>query len=276
MHCVVVPSTALWYHYLDAGIENLGRCALADHRIQTTFRIDPDLLKKFRHELLDSDMKMTPVIEKLIRQWLSGHKYEREQISFPSEPHSLPPTKGLHAEATRAQARDSAVRPATEGQPETSPRTYQPPVASANEPHNGAGSQSLNSKEAPASEQESETTPRATRPEATPVKTRHSETSSRAPDSAYSAATDRQPKSTPQTVQPPVTSDNEPQSELTREMAYLWDTFLDRVKSRVSINTFTTWFQPTRLNRAEGETLFIQIPSAVFRQVLTRTYGDIV
>src|SRR3989454_8960212 len=61
-----------------------------------------------------------------------------------------------------------------------------------------------------------------------------------------------------------------------REAVNSWDKFLDRVKSRVSINTFTTWFQPTRLNRAEGETLFIQIPSAVFRQVLTRTYGDIV
>src|SRR5258708_15771276 len=61
-----------------------------------------------------------------------------------------------------------------------------------------------------------------------------------------------------------------------REAVNSWDKFLDRVKSRVSINTFTTWFQPTRLNRAEGDTLFIQIPSAVFRQVLTRTYGDIV
>src|SRR6202140_1514961 len=61
-----------------------------------------------------------------------------------------------------------------------------------------------------------------------------------------------------------------------REALNSWDKFLDRVKSRVSINPFTTWFQPTRLNRAEGDTLFIQIPSAVFRQVLTRTYGDIV
>jgi chromosomal replication initiator protein len=55
-----------------------------------------------------------------------------------------------------------------------------------------------------------------------------------------------------------------------------WDRFLERVKSRVSINTYTTWFQPTRLNRAEGENLFVQIPSTVFRQVLTRTYGEIV
>jgi chromosomal replication initiator protein len=61
-----------------------------------------------------------------------------------------------------------------------------------------------------------------------------------------------------------------------RETVNSWDKFLERVKSRVSINTFTTWFQPTRLNRAEGDTLYVQIPSAVFRQVLTRTYGEIV
>jgi chromosomal replication initiator protein len=61
-----------------------------------------------------------------------------------------------------------------------------------------------------------------------------------------------------------------------QESVNSWDKFLERVKSRVSINTFTTWFQPTRLHRADGETLFVQIPSAVFRQVLTRTYGEIV
>src|ERR1700752_196914 len=61
-----------------------------------------------------------------------------------------------------------------------------------------------------------------------------------------------------------------------KEVQNLWDKFLDLIKSRVSINTYTTWFQPTRLNRAEGETLCVQIPSAVFRQVLARTYGNIV
>jgi chromosomal replication initiator protein len=61
-----------------------------------------------------------------------------------------------------------------------------------------------------------------------------------------------------------------------REASNSWDKFLEHVKSRVSINTYTTWFQPTRLSRAEGETLFVQIPSGVFRQVLTRTYGEIV
>src|SRR5271154_4028345 len=61
-----------------------------------------------------------------------------------------------------------------------------------------------------------------------------------------------------------------------RETENVWDRFLDLIKSRVSINTYTTWFQPTRLNRAEGEVLYVQIPSTVFRQVLTRTYGEIV
>ena len=56
----------------------------------------------------------------------------------------------------------------------------------------------------------------------------------------------------------------------------LWDKFLERVKSRVSINTFNTWFQPTRLNRADSDIIYVQIPTTVFRQVLTRTYGEIV
>jgi len=61
-----------------------------------------------------------------------------------------------------------------------------------------------------------------------------------------------------------------------RETVNVWDKFLELIKSRVSINTYSTWFQPTRLNRHEGETLFVQIPSTVFRQVLTRTYGEII
>ena len=61
-----------------------------------------------------------------------------------------------------------------------------------------------------------------------------------------------------------------------KETLNLWEKFLDLIKSRVSINTYSTWLQPTRLNRLDGDTLYIQIPSAVFRQVLTRTYGEIV
>jgi chromosomal replication initiator protein len=61
-----------------------------------------------------------------------------------------------------------------------------------------------------------------------------------------------------------------------REAVNLWEKFLERVKSRVSINTFNTWFQPTRLNRSDADMVYVQIPTTVFRQVLTRTYGEIV
>jgi chromosomal replication initiator protein len=61
-----------------------------------------------------------------------------------------------------------------------------------------------------------------------------------------------------------------------RETANIWDRFLELIKSRVSINTYTTWFQPTRLSRHEGDVVYVQIPSTVFRQVLTRTYGEII
>jgi chromosomal replication initiator protein len=61
-----------------------------------------------------------------------------------------------------------------------------------------------------------------------------------------------------------------------RETANLWDKFLERVKSRVCINTFNSWFQPTRLNRADGDIVYVQIPTTIFRQVLTHRYGEIV
>jgi chromosomal replication initiator protein len=55
-----------------------------------------------------------------------------------------------------------------------------------------------------------------------------------------------------------------------------WDKFLEHVKPRVNTNTFSTWFQPTRLERVENGTLFVQVPKVVFRRVLTQTYGEIV
>ena len=61
-----------------------------------------------------------------------------------------------------------------------------------------------------------------------------------------------------------------------KETTSVWDKFLEHLKARVSINTYNTWFQPTRLNRVEGDTVYVQIPSGVFRQVLTRTYSEII
>jgi chromosomal replication initiator protein len=61
-----------------------------------------------------------------------------------------------------------------------------------------------------------------------------------------------------------------------KETTSVWDKFLEHVKTRISINTYNTWFQPTRLSRSEGDVLYVQIPSTVFRQVLVRTYGEII
>jgi chromosomal replication initiator protein len=44
---------------------------MASIKTQTTFRIDPKLLRTFQHALLDHGKKMTPVIETLIRNWIS-------------------------------------------------------------------------------------------------------------------------------------------------------------------------------------------------------------
>lgn len=55
-----------------------------------------------------------------------------------------------------------------------------------------------------------------------------------------------------------------------------WDKFLEHLKPRVNSNTYSTWFQPTRLDRFENGTFFVQVPKVVFRRVLTQTYGEIV
>jgi hypothetical protein len=50
-----------------------------------------------------------------------------------------------------------------------------------------------------------------------------------------------------------------------REPANAWDKFLELVKSRVSINTYTTWFQPTRLSRTEGVRSFVWQAAATLK-----------
>ena len=59
-------------------------------------------------------------------------------------------------------------------------------------------------------------------------------------------------------------------------VANVWERFLEHVKPRVNPHTYSTWFQPTRLERVEGGTLFVRIPKLMFRRVLTQTYGEIV
>ena len=55
-----------------------------------------------------------------------------------------------------------------------------------------------------------------------------------------------------------------------------WEKLLYLVEKRVSPHTFTTWFQPTRLERTDAGKYVIRIPTPVFRKVLTQTYGEIV
>jgi len=79
---------------------------MGDQRIQTTFRVDPELLKSFRHALLERETKMTPVIEKLIREWLHGYE-------FKSGHHGQAPTQSVAA--LQSEAIQSTVVPATPG-----------------------------------------------------------------------------------------------------------------------------------------------------------------
>jgi chromosomal replication initiator protein len=59
-------------------------------------------------------------------------------------------------------------------------------------------------------------------------------------------------------------------------MMNVWEKLLHLVEKRVSPHTFATWFQPTRLERAESGKYIVRIPTPVFRKVLTQTYGEIV
>ncbi len=178
-------------------------------------------------------MKMTPVIEDLIRQWLIGY------------------------ESVQAQLRN-----------EMPPHSNEPPADSvAHEPDRTSGATD-NPRAVPAIE--------AVTMVPTPAKELPSE-SSTDPRERSSTPTKRpQPALPAQTTNPTPAVTKDQQNDLADKSTSLWDKFLSLVKSRVSVNTYTTWFQPTRLSRADGDTLHVQIPSIVFRQVLTRTYGGIV
>jgi chromosomal replication initiator protein len=79
-------------------------------RIQTTFRIDYELLHRLRHALVERERKMTPVIEELIREWL--HEYE---------------LKGQQENEITRRVK-SAVAVEVQGSEVTAPRVTQPLV----------------------------------------------------------------------------------------------------------------------------------------------------
>jgi len=62
---------------------------MPDQRVQTTIRLDAELLKRLQHALVERETKMNPVMEKLIRDWLHGYSYKGER-AIPSEPRAKP------------------------------------------------------------------------------------------------------------------------------------------------------------------------------------------
>lgn len=53
-----------------------------------------------------------------------------------------------------------------------------------------------------------------------------------------------------------------------------WEAVLTLIKARVSINTFKTWFSPTRYIGTDGPAIRVLIPTDTFFKVLVNTYGE--
>jgi chromosomal replication initiator protein len=91
-------------------------------RVQTTFRIETDLLQTLRHALVERETKMTPVIEKLIREWLHGYEFKGERGIAPDQPSAflvaakIPDEKNILAQSespnTRTQTAQTQAPPA--------------------------------------------------------------------------------------------------------------------------------------------------------------------
>jgi len=55
----------------------------------------------------------------------------------------------------------------------------------------------------------------------------------------------------------------------------LWDKVLQHAERRVNPHSFTTWFRPTRQERAEEDRLVIRVPTNLFCKRLKETYGEL-
>src|SRR5437763_9302861 len=70
-------------------------------KIQTTFRVDAKLLRRFQHALLDRDTKMTPMIEMLIRNWMAENIKDTEELRLAVTSSDTVPAElegyGIHA-----------------------------------------------------------------------------------------------------------------------------------------------------------------------------------
>jgi len=59
-------------------------------------------------------------------------------------------------------------------------------------------------------------------------------------------------------------------------MNTLWDRILQQLERRINPHSFTTWFKPTRQERAEENRIVVRVPTKLFAKRLKETYGDIV
>ncbi len=55
----------------------------------------------------------------------------------------------------------------------------------------------------------------------------------------------------------------------------VWDKILQHMEQRINPHSFTTWFRPTRQERAEEGRLVVRVPTKLFSKRLKETYGEI-
>jgi chromosomal replication initiator protein len=55
----------------------------------------------------------------------------------------------------------------------------------------------------------------------------------------------------------------------------IWDRILARVENKVNRHSFQTWFKPTSFNEDDGRTISVRVPTAVFRDWLTKHYSAV-
>jgi len=60
------------------------------------------------------------------------------------------------------------------------------------------------------------------------------------------------------------------------ETLTLWDQALKRIEAKVNPHSFAQWFRPTTLLAEEGSRLRVRVPSAQFREWLTKNYQPVI
>jgi chromosomal replication initiator protein len=55
-----------------------------------------------------------------------------------------------------------------------------------------------------------------------------------------------------------------------------WQAVLVRLRAKLDPQTFDTWFRPTRLASVSGDTLHVAVPNEVFRDWLSKHYGELI